>query len=122
MILGGLAELFAGSISMGLGAYLAALTDRKHYDVELERERRQVLNSADQEDKEMYRLFADYGLGREVVEPLARQLRGDPGMWVKVCASVFNSFLLLCGVVVERLISSSQGCEERVIDADVNSS
>jgi VIT1/CCC1 family predicted Fe2+/Mn2+ transporter len=88
VILGGLAELFAGSISMGLGAYLAALTDRKHYDVELERERRQVLNSADQEDKAMYRLFADYGLGREVVEPLARQLRGDPGMWVKVCASM----------------------------------
>lgn len=84
VILGGLAELFAGSISMGLGAYLAALTDRKHYDVELERERRQVMHSADQEDEEMYRLFAGYGLGKEVVGPLARQLRADPGAWVKV--------------------------------------
>ena len=85
VILGGLAELFAGSISMGLGAYLAALTDRKHYDVELERERRQILNSADQEDQEMYKLFAIYGLGKDVVTPLARQLRGDPEAWVKVC-------------------------------------
>jgi VIT1/CCC1 family predicted Fe2+/Mn2+ transporter len=29
VILGGLAELFAGSISMGLGAFLAAATERK---------------------------------------------------------------------------------------------
>jgi hypothetical protein len=76
---------------MGLGAYLAALTDRKHYDVELERERRQVMNSAEQEDEEMYKLFSGYGLGREVVGPLARQLRGDPGAWVKVCLYFFTS-------------------------------
>lgn len=83
VILGGLAELFAGSISMGLGAYLAALTDTKHYEVEFARETRQIANSADLEDEEMYGLFAEYGLGREVVEPLARQLRGDPEAWVK---------------------------------------
>jgi len=72
---------------MGLGAYLAALTDTKHYEVELARERRQVENSPELEDDEMYRLFAEYGLGREVVGPLARQLRGDPGAWVKVFLS-----------------------------------
>ncbi|KAK3619809.1 Protein ccc1, partial [Elasticomyces elasticus] len=41
VIVGGLAELFAGSISMGLGAYLAALADRKIYEVEELRERRE---------------------------------------------------------------------------------
>ena len=70
---------------MGLGAYLAAITDTKHYEVEFARETRQIQNSADLEDKEMYRLFAEYGLGREVVGPLARQLKGDPDAWVKVC-------------------------------------
>lgn len=70
---------------MGLGAYLAALTDRKHYEVELERERRQIMNSADQEDQEMYKLFGEYGLGKGAVDPLARQLRADPEAWVKVC-------------------------------------
>jgi hypothetical protein len=53
VILGGLAGPFAGSISTGLGAYLTALTDTKHYEVEEARERRQVLNSAELEDKEM---------------------------------------------------------------------
>ncbi|KAF9246720.1 hypothetical protein DTO006G1_8083 [Penicillium roqueforti] len=38
VILGGLAELFSGSISMGLGAYLAAVTDRDHYENEEKRE------------------------------------------------------------------------------------
>jgi len=69
---------------MGLGAYLAALTDTKHYEVELARERRQVENSPELEDEQMYGLFAEYGLGPEVVGPLARQLRGDPEAWVKV--------------------------------------
>ncbi|POR32714.1 Vacuolar iron transporter 1.1, partial [Tolypocladium paradoxum] len=31
VIMGGLAELFSGMISMGLGAYLAAATERDHY-------------------------------------------------------------------------------------------
>lgn len=78
---------------MGLGAYLAALTDQKHYDVELAREHRQVMNSPEEEDELMYRLFAEYGLGREVVGPLARQLRGDEAAWVKVC----TLFLLVVG-------------------------
>jgi VIT1/CCC1 family predicted Fe2+/Mn2+ transporter len=93
VILGGLAELFAGSISMGLGAYLAALTDTKHYEVEEARERRQVLNSADLEDEEMYRLFAAYGIEKEVVRPLAQHLRSDPDAWIKVRLYYASSLL-----------------------------
>ncbi|KAF4547124.1 CCC1-like protein 1 [Elsinoe fawcettii] len=33
VILGGLAELFAGAISMGLGAVLASVTERKRYEI-----------------------------------------------------------------------------------------
>ncbi len=42
VIIGGLAELVSGSISMGLGAYLAAVTERDHYDAELKREWQEV--------------------------------------------------------------------------------
>jgi VIT1/CCC1 family predicted Fe2+/Mn2+ transporter len=66
-------------VSIGLGGYLDALTDTKHYEVELARQERQVANSPELEDEEMYRLFAKYGLGRDVVGPLARQLKEDPG-------------------------------------------
>jgi hypothetical protein len=47
VIRGGNAELFAGSISMGLGAYLAAITDRKHYEVEEARQGRRVTEVPD---------------------------------------------------------------------------
>ncbi|KAL9095230.1 MAG: hypothetical protein Q9165_002486 [Trypethelium subeluteriae] len=43
VILGGLAELFSGAISMGLGAYLAAVTEQKQYEVAEERARMEVL-------------------------------------------------------------------------------
>ncbi|WJG37191.1 VIT family-domain-containing protein [Fusarium oxysporum Fo47] len=44
VILGGMAELFAGSISMGLGAYLATITDAHHFEVEEAHEQRQEIS------------------------------------------------------------------------------
>jgi len=64
VILGGLAELFAGSISMGLGAYLAASTERKHYEVEEERERREVKECPKAEEDEIYEILGRYGIAR----------------------------------------------------------
>lgn len=43
VILGGLAELFAGAISMGLGAFLATVTEDKHYRVVEAREWKESL-------------------------------------------------------------------------------
>jgi hypothetical protein len=57
---------------------LAELRVTKHCEIELVREERQVANSPKLEVEEVYRLFAEYGLGRDVVRPLAKQLRGDP--------------------------------------------
>ena len=42
VITGGLAEIAAGSIAMGLGGYLAAKSDGEHYASEREIERREV--------------------------------------------------------------------------------
>jgi vacuolar iron transporter family protein len=42
VITGGLAEIAAGSIAMGLGGYLAAKSDAEHYASERETERREV--------------------------------------------------------------------------------
>ncbi|KAF2218701.1 VIT family-domain-containing protein [Elsinoe ampelina] len=39
VILGGLAELFAGAISMGLGAVLASVTEKKRYEIMQAKER-----------------------------------------------------------------------------------
>lgn len=82
VIIGGLAELFAGSISMGLGAYLAALTDAKHYAVEELRERREVEDCPATEEEEIYEIFDEYGIARSAVRPLVDSLKADKEAWV----------------------------------------
>lgn len=84
VILGGLAELFSGAISMGLGAYLAAKTEAKTYEVEELRERREVEEMPEAEEEEIYEIFDEYNLPRETVRPLVETLRRDKDMWVKV--------------------------------------
>jgi VIT1/CCC1 family predicted Fe2+/Mn2+ transporter len=84
VILGGLAELFAGAISMGLGGYLAAVTELKHYQVEEAREFREVSLCPQAEEKEIYEIMAQYGLGRERVRPIVEGLMANDDMWVKV--------------------------------------
>lgn len=84
VILGGLAELFAGAISMGLGAYLAAVTEHKHYLVEQEREYREVDIAPKEEEQEIYDIMAEYGLNREAVQPMVKGLMVNKDMWVKV--------------------------------------
>ncbi|OAK93756.1 DUF125-domain-containing protein [Phaeosphaeriaceae sp. SRC1lsM3a] len=83
VIIGGTAELFAGAISMGLGAWLAAKTEAKHYEVEERRERREVRETPEAEEDEIYEIFAKYGIGREKAVGIVEELRSDEDMWVK---------------------------------------
>jgi len=83
VIIGGLAELFAGSISMGLGGYLAEITEREHYESEEAREKREVIDCPEEEEQEIYEIFGDYGLERDHIKPLVEGLKKDHDAWVK---------------------------------------
>ncbi|OAP56207.1 hypothetical protein AYL99_09386 [Fonsecaea erecta] len=83
VITGGLAELFSGSISMGLGAYLASITDRQHYDTEKTREEREVRESPEEEMEEIYRILCSYGPQRADVAPFVNAMRSYPDQWVQ---------------------------------------
>ncbi|KAK4893428.1 Protein ccc1 [Elasticomyces elasticus] len=83
VIVGGLAELFAGSISMGLGAYLAALADRKIYEVEELRERREVKEKPLAEEDETREIFGEYGVDREACKGVVYALKANEDMWVR---------------------------------------
>lgn len=86
VILGGLAELFAGSISMGVGAFLASVTDRKHYEVEEAREKREVKDSPQEEEDEIYEIFEKYGIQRDDSRGVVEGLKANEEMWVQVRA------------------------------------
>ena len=73
---------------MGLGAWLAAETERKHYHVEEDRERREVQETPEAEEEEIYEVFETYGIARDAVVPLVVHLKANEDMWVKVSSSL----------------------------------
>ncbi|KAJ4289943.1 Protein ccc1 [Collariella sp. IMI 366227] len=83
VIMGGLAELCSGMISMGLGAYLAADTERQHWEAEFARECTEVDTMPAIEEAEVYGILADYGVGHTAAEPLVRELTADKAKWVR---------------------------------------
>jgi VIT1/CCC1 family predicted Fe2+/Mn2+ transporter len=82
VVTAGLAEIAAGSIAMGLGGYLAAKTDQNHYESELIRERREIVELPDREAQEVRDVLTEFGLSPQEAEPVVDALRRDPERWV----------------------------------------
>lgn len=83
VVIGGLAELFSGMISMGLGAYLAAVTEREHWEAENARECWEVDNVPDMERAEIYEILSGYGISRAAAQPITDELCADKKNWVR---------------------------------------
>jgi VIT1/CCC1 family predicted Fe2+/Mn2+ transporter len=79
-----LAELFSGAISMGLGAYLAGVTDRQRYKTELQREQSEIEHVPDQEKEEIYQILCSYGPNRTEARPFVEALCRNEDQWVQV--------------------------------------
>ena len=77
---------------MGLGAYLAAVTERDHYFSEEKRERDEVLNKSEDEKLEIHEILERYGVGREACTLVVKDLESNPESWVQVST---NETLLL---------------------------
>lgn len=84
VVIGGLAELFSGSISMGLGAYLAAITSRQRYQAELNKERAEVREVPHIEKDEIYEIMCSYVPDRAQVKPFVEALCKDEEKWIQV--------------------------------------
>jgi vacuolar iron transporter family protein len=82
VVTAGIAEIVAGSISMGLGGYLAARTERDHYLAELAREEHETEAVPEKEAEEVAQVLEGYGLEAQEAAPVVRALRADKGRWV----------------------------------------
>src|ERR1700690_542017 len=74
VITGGLAEIAAGSIAMGLGGYLAARSDVEHYAKERETEKHEVEVIPAKEKEEVELVLLDYGLDKAQSKLVAEAL------------------------------------------------
>ncbi len=82
VVTAGLAEIAAGSIAMGLGGYLAAQTDREHYEAERTREVVETKCVPEMEEEEVAAILRDYGLADEQVMPVVKAISADRNRWV----------------------------------------
>jgi VIT1/CCC1 family predicted Fe2+/Mn2+ transporter len=82
IVIGGLAEIAAGSIAMGLGGYLAARGDAEHYEQERAREYEEIEEIPEEEKAEVARVFQNYGLREEESTPVVEALSRRPDAWV----------------------------------------
>ncbi|MGZ6346584.1 MAG: VIT1/CCC1 transporter family protein [Anaerolineales bacterium] len=82
VITGGLAEIAAGSISMGLGGFLAARSDAEHYARERENERREIEVIPDKEVEEVEQVLLEYGLEQKESTLVAKELSKRPEAWI----------------------------------------
>lgn len=82
IVVGGLAEIAAGSIAMGLGGYMAARGDAEHYEQEKAREYREIVEIPEEEMAEVSRVFKTYGISDEQSSSVALALSKKPDAWV----------------------------------------
>jgi VIT1/CCC1 family predicted Fe2+/Mn2+ transporter len=82
VVIAGLAEIAAGSIAMGLGGYLAARTDRDHYESERARELRETVELPQKERDEVADVFRGFGMSEEHIVPVVEAISADRNRWV----------------------------------------
>ena len=82
VVTAGLAEVVAGAISMGLGGYMAGLSELEHYDSERLREMHEVETVPEREEEEIVEIFEPYGLLKSDLQPMLNVLKADKEAWV----------------------------------------
>lgn len=83
VIMGGLAELFSGMISMGLGAYLAAVTERDAYCSRERQCEHDAKCGQEMQRNDVFAVLHSYSVSRPVAERLAADLCHDRPTWVR---------------------------------------
>jgi len=82
VVTAGLAEIAAGSIAMGLGGYLAARSDAEHFASEESRERQEIREVPEEEEREVGEVLQRFGLSPDESSPIIQALRKKPDAWV----------------------------------------
>jgi vacuolar iron transporter family protein len=78
VVLSGVAGLIAGAISMALGEYTSVKTQNEQLELEVEKERRELLENPVAEEAELARMLASRGVEPTQARSVAAQLSRDP--------------------------------------------
>ncbi len=83
VFLTGMAAIVAGAVSMFLGAYLASKSQKEFFEMEIAREKREIIESPDKERQEIRDIFTDHGFTEDEVEMIVHRVTSDKDRWIK---------------------------------------
>jgi len=84
ILLAGLAEMFAGAASMGLGAYLGTKSEREFYEKELAREKEEIVDMPVEEREEIRQIYAKKGFHGKDLDMVVDRITENKDRWLAV--------------------------------------
>jgi VIT1/CCC1 family predicted Fe2+/Mn2+ transporter len=87
VLMAGLAEMFAGAVSMGLGAFLGTRAEKDWYERERQREEMEVAKIPHLEKEELRDIYRKKGLDGETLERVVDAFTANEKRWVDIMMS-----------------------------------
>lgn len=82
VVTAGFAEIAAGCIAMGLGAYLAVKSDHDYFHAELEKRQTKIQNEPEEERQLLAKTLAESGIPHELMDKVVASITEEPERWV----------------------------------------
>src|SRR5947207_12377936 len=83
IILASEALIVAGSVSMGIGAYLSSKAQREFFEHEIQRERWEIEQMPDMEMAEVREHYQSMGFAPEEVDMIVKRITSNPKLWLR---------------------------------------
>jgi len=80
----GLAEIVAGSVSMGLGGFLSSRAQYDYFNAMLENEYAEIDSVPDEERDEVKKIFTDLGVSDDLGDKVTEEITRDRGNWTNL--------------------------------------
>jgi len=82
VIAGGLATVFAETISMTAVAYTSKMADRDHYHAEKKQEVREMIEVSDSEKQEVRDIYSNKGFSGQLLDDIVDHITSDNKLWL----------------------------------------
>ncbi len=83
ILLAGTAEVVAGAVSMGIGAYLATKSQREFFHSEVEQERWEIENMPEKETQEIRDIYGKMGFTHSEQGMIVNRVTSDKELWLR---------------------------------------
>jgi VIT1/CCC1 family predicted Fe2+/Mn2+ transporter len=83
IILASEALIIAGSVSMGIGAYLSSKAQREYFEHEIAREKWEIEHMPDMEIAEVREHYKGMGFSDSETEMITQRITGNPKLWLR---------------------------------------